>query len=96
VLAVGADAGINGLRPHRCRHTFGTRLPVAKAEPTPPRSRPSSATPLSTPRPGTSAPDQPRPPPSSSASSTTDRLSRRSPIQSVRRSSIWRQAGASY
>ena len=26
VLATGADAGIPGLRPHRCRHTFGTRL----------------------------------------------------------------------
>ena len=25
-LAVGADVGIPGLRPHRCRHTFGTRL----------------------------------------------------------------------
>ncbi len=45
----------------------------ARAEPTPPRSRPYSDTPPSTPRPGTSAPDQPRTPPSSSASSTTDR-----------------------
>ena len=26
VLAVGADAGIPGLRPHRCRHTFAARL----------------------------------------------------------------------
>ena len=26
VLAVGADAGIDGLRPHRCRHTFAARL----------------------------------------------------------------------
>jgi integrase/recombinase XerC len=26
VLAVGEDAGIPGLRPHRLRHTFGTRL----------------------------------------------------------------------
>jgi integrase len=26
VRAVGADASIPGLRPHRCRHTFGTRL----------------------------------------------------------------------
>jgi hypothetical protein len=25
-LAVGADVGIPGLRPHRCRHTCGTRL----------------------------------------------------------------------
>jgi len=26
VLAVGAGAGIEGLRPHRCRHTYATRL----------------------------------------------------------------------
>jgi integrase len=26
VLAVGTDAGIPGLRPHRCRHTFAARL----------------------------------------------------------------------
>jgi integrase len=26
VLATGADAGIPGLRPHRCRHTYATRL----------------------------------------------------------------------
>lgn len=26
VLAVGEDAGIDGLRPHRLRHTYGTRL----------------------------------------------------------------------
>jgi integrase/recombinase XerC len=70
VLAVGAGAGIPGLRPHSCRHTFATRLP--RAEPTPPRSRPCSDTPPSTLRPGTSAPDQPRTPPSSSASSTAD------------------------
>jgi site-specific recombinase XerD len=47
-------------------------LPVARAEPTPPRSRPCSDTHPSTQRPGTSAPDQPRTPPSSSAYSTTD------------------------
>jgi integrase/recombinase XerC len=33
VLAVGADAGIPGLRPHRCRHTFGTRLRQGGADP---------------------------------------------------------------
>jgi integrase len=26
VLAAGDDAGIPGLRPHRCRHTFATQL----------------------------------------------------------------------
>ena len=30
VLAVGADAGIQGLRPHRCRHTFATRLQMGR------------------------------------------------------------------
>ncbi len=29
VLAAGAEAGIPGLRPHRCRHTFATRLQVS-------------------------------------------------------------------
>ena len=29
VLAAGDDAGIPGLRPHRCRHTFATRLQVS-------------------------------------------------------------------
>jgi integrase len=33
VLAAGADAGISGLRPHRCRHTFGTRLRQGGADP---------------------------------------------------------------
>jgi integrase len=33
VLAVGADAGIPGLRPHRCRHTFATRLRQGGADP---------------------------------------------------------------
>jgi integrase len=33
VLATGADAGIPGLRPHRCRHTFGTRLRQGGADP---------------------------------------------------------------
>ena len=33
VLAVGAGAGIPGLRPHRCRHTFGTRLRQGGADP---------------------------------------------------------------
>lgn len=32
VLAVGADAGIEGLRPHRLRHTFATRLRQAGAD----------------------------------------------------------------
>jgi hypothetical protein len=69
-LAVGADVGIPGLRPHRCRHTFGARS--ARAEPTPLRSRPSSGMPPSTQRPGTSAPDQPRTPPSLSVRSIAD------------------------
>ena len=30
VLAAGEDAGIPGLRPHRCRHTFATRLQVGR------------------------------------------------------------------
>ena len=33
VLAVGAGAGIPGLRPHRCRHTFATRLRLGGADP---------------------------------------------------------------
>jgi integrase/recombinase XerC len=33
VLAAGAAAGINGLRPHRCRHTFATRLRQGGADP---------------------------------------------------------------
>ena len=33
VLAAGADAGIPGLRPHRCRHTFSTRLRQGGADP---------------------------------------------------------------
>ena len=33
MLTVGADAGIPGLRPHRCRHTFGTRLRRGGADP---------------------------------------------------------------
>jgi integrase len=33
VLAAGADAGIPGLRPHRCRHTFATRLRQGGADP---------------------------------------------------------------
>ena len=33
VLAVGANAGIKGLRPHRCRHTFATRLRQGGAGP---------------------------------------------------------------
>jgi integrase len=72
VLAAGNDANIPGLRPHRCRHTFATRLPVAKAVPTQPRCRPCSVTPRSTPQPGTSDPARPRTPPSSSGSSATN------------------------
>jgi integrase len=33
VLAAGADAGIPGLRPHRCRHTCATRLRQGGADP---------------------------------------------------------------
>jgi len=33
VLAAGADAGIPGLCPNRCRHTFGTRLRQGGADP---------------------------------------------------------------
>ena len=33
VLAAGADAGIKGLRPHRARHTFATRLRQGGADP---------------------------------------------------------------
>jgi integrase len=33
VLACGADAGIPGLRPHRCRHTCATRLRQGGADP---------------------------------------------------------------
>lgn len=33
VLATGEDAGITGLRPHRCRHTYATRLRESGADP---------------------------------------------------------------
>ncbi|TCN29268.1 phage integrase family protein [Kribbella orskensis] len=68
VLAVGDDAGIPGLRPHRLRHTYATVS--AKAAPTPPRSKHSSARPPSRPPHGTSAQAVPNGPPSSTASSS--------------------------
>ncbi|MGZ4620323.1 MAG: tyrosine-type recombinase/integrase [Frankiaceae bacterium] len=54
VLAAGAEAGIEGLRPHRLRHTYATRLRRGRRRRR--RSKPSSDTPRWTPQPATSAP----------------------------------------
>ncbi|MFC4144804.1 tyrosine-type recombinase/integrase [Micromonospora mangrovi] len=54
VLTVGSDANLPGLRPHRPRHTYATPLRQGGADP--PRCKPCSATPLSTPPPATSVP----------------------------------------
>jgi integrase len=61
VLAVGADAGIPGLRPHRLRHSFGTRLRQGGADPAQVQALLGHASIDTSAR---YAPDQPRTPPS--------------------------------
>ncbi|WP_376770060.1 hypothetical protein [Actinomadura luteofluorescens] len=67
MLAVGEDAGVADLRPHRLRHTYGTRLRRDGADPA--QMQYLLGTPTSKPPAATSAPGSARSPSSSSAPS---------------------------